>query len=236
MAIPEYDFLERPLIDETLDYDYNDHRYIPTIQGVKNTAYLDLVEIWRTPENAQSYLDLLSRVVYDVILSNQDSSKYKNKTLYYISHSKEMRNLMIDIFKDSVWYNQRDGGFMLAYNSGANLNMGKFIEFGIDKALSVIAQQKIKNSVLGNRVLRYNLNDFHYFVDMEDLLGFLVIKGVIDSEQANDIETLDEIPNHPKYKVRGYNEYGLIVVEDLKTYNDKILKTMKIYDNVNGSW
>src|SRR5690554_3071668 len=212
MAIPELDFLQQPLVDDMLDYDYTNHRYIPTINGVKNTAYLDLVVIWGSTENAQSYLELLSQVVYDVILSKVDGDKNKNKVLYYIAHSIEMRNLMIDIFKDSVWYNQRDGGFMLAYNSGANLNMGKFIEFGIDKALSVIAQQKIKNSVLGNRVLRYNLNDFHYFVDMEELLGFLVIKGVIDSEQANEIETLDEIPNHPKYKVRGYNEYGLIVV------------------------
>lgn len=237
MAIPELDFLQQPLVDDMLDYDYTNHRYIPTINGVKNTAYLDLVVIWGSTENAQSYLELLSQVVYDVILSKVDGDKNKNKVLYYIAHSKEMRNLMIDIFKDSVWYNQRDGGFMLAYNSGVNLNLGKFMEFGIDKSLSVIAQQKIKNSPLGNRVLKYNLNDFHYFATLDELKTFLVGKGVIENSQLDEIESIDYIKNnHYRYKIRGYNSYGLIVVEDLKTYTEKILKTMKIYDNSDGSW
>lgn len=236
MAIPSYDFINKPYKDSMLDYNYYTHRYIPTIEGVRNTAYINLVEVWRTQENAQSYLDLLSSVVYDVILSNIDGSKYRTKALYYLAHSKEMRNLLIDLFKDSVWYNQRDGGFMMAYNSGVNLNQGKFVEFGIDKALSVIAQQKLKNSDLGNRVLKYNLNKFNYFDDLDELKVFLVDNDYLDQNEADKIEKFKQIPKHKDYDIRLQNDSGKIVYEDFKTYEKDIIGKMWLYDKTNGSW
>lgn len=236
MAIPNYDFIERPYKDRMLDYNYYNHRYIPTIEGIRNTAYVDLVEVWRTQENAQSYLDLLSSVVYDVLLSKVDGSKYKTKMLYYLSHSKEMRVLLVDLFKDAVWYNQRDGGFMMAYNSGANLNQGKLIEFGIDKALSVIAHQKLKNSELGNRILRYNLNKFNYFNDIEELKVFLVDNGYVDQEVADEIVELKDVPKNPNFSILGFNKDNKIVLEDLNTYERDIIGKMWLYDKTNGSW
>lgn len=234
MAIPSYDLIDKPYKDKMLDYDYYNHRYVPTLEGIRETAYVDLIEVWRTQENAQSYLDLLSQVVYDVILSGIDGSKNRDKLLYYMAHSKEIRVFLIDLFQDSVWYNQRDGGFMMAYNSGANLNQGKLIEFGIDKALSVIAQQKLKNTNLGNRVVKYNLNDFYYFDDLDNLKVFLVDKGIIDNEF--ELENLEQVPKNPEYVVRGFNAYGVIVVEHLKTYEKVILAKKWIYDKLNGSW
>ena len=66
----------------------------------------------------------------------------------------------------------RDGGFMIAYNSGVNLNVGKLIEFGIDKALSPIVHQIIKNSYFSSRVLPFSINKTKKFYDLDDLLDF----------------------------------------------------------------
>lgn len=233
MAIPSYDFISKPYKDDLMDYDYKEHRYIPTIEGVKRQGYVDLTVVWRTPENAQSYLDLLSSVVYDVLLSKVDGSKNRDKLLYYMAHSKQVRVFLMDLFKDSVWYNQRDGGFMMAYNSGANLNQGKLIEFGIDKALSNIAHQKLKNSDLGNRALKYNLNDFYYFDDLNGIKVFMVDKGLMESDF--DFDDIKDYPKNPRYVFRGKNAYGMYVIEDILTLTEKIIPSKKIY-NSQGSW
>jgi len=234
MAIPKIDFIEKPFSDDFFDYNYEEHRYIPLVSAIKNTAYIDLEVVWKSEENAQAYLDLLSSVVYDVILSRIDDTKYKVHMLYYLSHSIEMRILLMDLFKDTAWYNQRDGGFMLAYNSGANLNQGKLIEFGIDKAISSIAHQKLKNSKLGVRVLQYNINILEYFDTFDELKIYLVDNGYITQEQSDEADELCKIPKSYKYRLT-QNYKGQYVFEDLLTY-DKIVSKMKIYDNVNGDW
>lgn len=172
MAIPTIDFLEAPVKDEFMDYDFNESRYRALVDGITKNSYVNLVIDWQTKENAQSYLDLLSRVVMETILSFKDE-KYKYTMLYYMSHSKKMRIELQKVFADSVWYNRRDGGFMMAYNSGANLNQGKLIEFGIDKAISSIARQMIKNSPLGTRYMTVDINEKQIFASLTTLLAYL---------------------------------------------------------------
>ena len=87
--------------------------------------------------------------------------------------------------QDGAWYNRRDGGFMMAYNSGANLNQGKLIEFGLDKALSPIAKQIVMNSYLGSRFLPYDINDKEVFDDFDALLVYLVSEAYITQVQAD---------------------------------------------------
>lgn len=233
MAIPKYDFLDRPYVDDKLEYDYEEQIYVPKVQAILDYTYIDLLKDWTTVENAQSYLYLLSRVVYEIILSYKDA-KYRNEMIYYLSHSKKARVELFKIFSDSAWYNRRDGGFMLAYNSGVNLNVGKLIEFGIDKAISPIAQQIIKNSYFSSRVLPFSINKTKKFYDLDDLLDFLVLENYITQDKSDEIENINELPINNTYRVilDVDNQY---LFTDLKTL-DKAIKKSKIYDNINGDW
>jgi hypothetical protein len=234
MAIPQIDFLPIPLIDNILEYNFEEHRYVATCEGIRQTAYVNLEVDWGSEENANAYLDLLSKVVYDNIMALVDDSKYKVQLLYYIAHSREMRNVILDIFQDSVWYNRRDGGFMLAYNSGVNLNLGKMIEFGLDKTLSPIAKQKIMNSKLGSRVPFININFINHFDTFVELKDFMLDENYITQEQYDNATKIEELPKSYKYLVY-INLDNKYTFEDLRTF-EKITKTMKIYNNANGTW
>lgn len=233
MAIPSYDYM-LPQPDDLMDYDYATHQYIPKIEAISANAYLDLTTIWGSEANAQSYLDLVRKVVYDVIMSMRDGVKYQTAVLYYLSHSREARQQIWELFSDTVWYNFRDGGFMMAYNTGANLNLGKDITFGIEKALSPIAKQKISNSELGARILRYNLNDFTYFDTLADLVNYLETNEFITSEEADSVALISDIPTSYKFRVF-VNRDGKYTFEDLLSYQ-KIIGMMKIYNDATGNW
>lgn len=235
MSIPSYDFLEKPYDDDILTYDYDENRYIPLVKGIKANAYVSLEREWGNENNAQCYLDLVGRVVYEVILSRKDQ-KYRNKTLYYLSHSKEAREILIKIFTDSVWYNRRDGGFMMAYNSGANLNQGKLIEFGIDKACSSIAKQLIKNTILGTRIFSIDINKATKYVALDDLLSFLVENEYITQNESDVValsEDLEDLPYHEDYSVTLLDS-GEYLFRDLKTLQKAIIN-MKKYNGI-GDW
>ena len=233
MAIPTHDKLSKPKDTEEMVYDYNEQRYIPTTEGIKQHAYINLITDWKTDENAQSYLDLLSRVIYETILSMKDS-KYRTSMLYYLAHSKKARNELFKIMQDGAWYNRRDGGFMMAYNSGANLNQGKMIEFGIDKAISPIAKQIVMNSYLGSRFLPYDINDKQTFDDFNAVLVYLVSEAYITQEQADVMLTLEDLPYDRRYSV--YIELsGKYIFTDLRTLA-KAVEKMKIYNPTSGTW
>ncbi len=236
MAIPTYDKLTKPLVDSFMTFDVNEHRYVALTDGILKDAYVDLVVDWGSKENAQSYLDLVSRVIYEVILSFKDE-KYKNTMLYYMAHSKKMRKEIYKIFCDSVWYNRRDGGFMMAYNSGANLNAGKLIEFGIDKALSSIAHQIIKNSPLGTRYMTVDINEKQVFASLATLLAYLVSEGIISSAESDVVtasEDIEDLPYTEDYQLIDLenDRYLYTNIKSIKSY----VEAMWIYDNANGTW
>lgn len=233
MAIPSYDFMI-PQPDDLMDYDYNLHQYVPKIEALSESSYLDLLTIWQTEENAQSYLDLLRKVVYDVILSFKDGVKYQVPMLYYLSHSKEAREWLWQLFIDTAWYNFRDGGFLMAYNTGANINLGKEIKFGIEQALSSIARQKITNDEFGARLMKYNLDLFYYFDTLQELLDYIETQGFITAEKKALITKIDEITSSYKYRVF-INRDGKYTFQDLMTI-ERITNEMKLYNNVSGNW
>ena len=236
MAIPTIDFLERPLKDAFMTYDNNEHRYVALVDGILKDAYVNLITDWGTKENAQSYLDLLSRVIYETILSFKDE-KYKNTMLYYMAHSKKMRREIQKIFNDTIWYNRRDGGFMMAYNSGANLNQGKLIEFGIDKAISSIARQIVKNSPLGTRYMTVDINQKQIFESLTTLLAYLVTESIITSDESDIVtasEDLNDLPYTEDYQLVALenDRYLYTNIKSIKSY----VELMWIYDNANGTW
>lgn len=236
MAIPTYDKLDRPYSDDYMAWDNNEHRYIPLTAGILKDAYVNLVVDWGNPENAQSYLDLVSRVIYETILSYKDE-RFKISMLYYMAHSKKIRREIYKIFCDTVWYNRRDGGFMMAYNTGANLNQGKLIEFGIDKAVSSIAHQIIRNTPLGTRYLTVDINEKQIFDTLESLTAFLNTKGYISTEEkekVNESRNASDLPYTEDYQLVKLenNKYLFTNIKSIKSYIEK----MWIYDNVNGTW
>ena len=77
--------------------------------------------------------------------------KYKTAMLYYMAHSRSARLELQKIFYDTVWYNRRDGGFMMAYNSGANLNQGKLIEFGKTKQIFENPKEELTENYMTGR-------------------------------------------------------------------------------------
>ena len=236
MAIPTYDKLERPYNDSFMEFDYKEHRYVALVDGILQQAYVNLVVDWQTKENAQSYMDLVSRVIYETILSYKDE-RFKETMLYYMAHSKKMRAEIYKIFCDTVWYNRRDGGFMMAYNTGANLNQGKLIEFGIDKALSPIAHQIVRNTPLGTRYMAIDINEKQIFDSLSALTAFLVSEGYISTEEeaiVTESEDLNDLPYTENYQLVSLenDRYLFTNINSIKSY----IEQMKIYDNANGTW
>lgn len=236
MAIPNYDKLDRPLDDEFMKWDYDENRYYPVVDGILKDAYVNLIIDWGGEDNAQSYLDLLSRVVDETIMSFKNM-KYRDFMKYYIAHSKKARLTLRKIFSDSVWYNRRDGGFLMAYNSGANLNQGKLIEFGIDKALSPIAKQICENTYLGTRILPVDLNTNKQFTTLTLFLDYLVAQNYITEDEKDVVilsENLNDLPYHENYDVVVLDS-GNYLFRDLTTLQTAI-ENMKRYDNAEGTW
>lgn len=236
MAIPSYDLLSAPMIDTYMTYDFNENRYVPLVDGILKDAYVNLIVDWGTKENAQSYLDLVSRVIYETILATKDQ-RYRIKMKYYMAHSKKARQVIQSIFLDTVWYNRRDGGFLLAYNSGANLNQGKLIEFGIDKALSPIAKQIVANTYLGTRFLPVDINEKYIFDSLADLLTYLVAQSYITSDESDVVtesEDLNDLPYTEDYQLLALenSRYLFTNMKSIKGY----IESMKVNDNVNGTW
>ena len=236
MAIPSRDFLSEPLVDSDMEYDFQENSYVPLVDGVQKNAYVDLVKDWGSKNNAQSYLDLVRRVVTEVILSQKDQ-RFREQMLYYMSHSRSARIELLKIYHDTVWYNRRDGGFMMAYNSGANLNQGKLIEFGIDKAISSIAKQIIKNSPLGSRYLPVDINEKQIFESLTTLLAYLVSESYITQIQSDVVAESKDLNDLPFTE-----DYQLIALENdryLFTNTksmEKYLLQKKIYNNSDGTW
>lgn len=233
MSIPSQDFLERPYEDELFEYDYDEQMYVPKVSAIESYAYANLLKDWTTAENAQSYLFLLSRVVNEVILSFKDP-KYQMAMKYYLAHSKKARIELFKLYSDSVWYNRRDGGFMMTYNTGANLNQGKMIEFGLDKALSPIAKQIVSNSYLGTRFLPYDINTKERLDDLDAVLVYLVANGYITQLQADDVETLSDLPYDMSYRIAEEPD-GKYLFTDLHTLK-KAIAQLRLYDPINGTW
>ena len=241
MAIPAHDYLAVPYQEPDMQgllYDMKESRYLPSIDFVSKNAYVDLIGVWGSEENAQSYLDLLSSVIYTYILSHYDN-KYRFQVLWFMAHSKQVRNALSQLFVNSIWYNHRDGGFMLVYSSGINMDQMKEFKLDIDRALSPIERQIIDNSFLGTRILETNFNTITKYADFDTLLAGMVTSTIITQEESDLCETIDDIMDIQKVRVRYRiyeNEDLVYCLEDTKSYENVILATKYEFDNVNGTW
>jgi hypothetical protein len=241
MAIPTYDYLSVPYEEannEGLIYIKKESRYLPSIDFVRNNAYINLIDVWGSVESAQSYLDLLSSVIYTYILSHYDN-KYRFLVLWQMAHSKQTRNALMQIFSNSVWYNHRDGGFMLVYTSGINMDQMKEFKLDLDRALSPVERQIIDNSFLGTRILETNFNEVLKYDTIDDLKTYMVTNTIITQDEADDSDTTGDLMNITKVRIRYriyLNEDLKYCLEDTRFYENVILATKYEFDSINGTW
>jgi hypothetical protein len=241
MAIPTYDYLSAPYDEPDMAgllYNMVESRYVPSIDFVSKNAYVNLIGVWGSEENAQSYLDLLSSVVYTYILSHYDN-KYRYQVLWFMAHSKHVRNALIQRFVNTVWYNHRDGGFMLVYSSGINMDQMKEFSLDLKRALSPVERQIIDNSFLGTRILETNYNEVVKYDTFELLLAGMVTSLIITQDEADDCEDIDDVLDILKVRVRYriyINEDLKYCLEDTRFYENVILATKYEFDSVNGTW
>jgi hypothetical protein len=241
MAIPTYDYLSAPYDEPDMAgllYNMVESRYVPSIDFVSKNAYVNLIGVWGSEENAQSYLDLLSSVVYTYILSHYDN-KYRYQVLWFMAHSKQVRNALIQIFVNSVWYNHRDGGIMLVYSSGINMDQMKEFKLDLDRALSPVERQIIDNSFLGTRILETNFNEVLKYDTIDDLKTYMVTSSIITQDEADDSDTTGDLMNITKVRIRYriyLNEDLKYCLEDTRFYENVILATKYEFDSINGTW
>jgi hypothetical protein len=241
MAIPTYDYLQQPYSEEDnmgLIYVKEESRYLPSIDFVSKNAYVNLIGVWGSEENAQSYLDLLSSVIYTYILRHYDN-KYRYIVLYHMSHSKQIRNALKQIFTNTIWYNHRDGGFMLIYSSGINMDQMKEFSLDLERALSPVERQIIDNSFLGTRIIETNFNKILKYDSFELLVQHLIDEGIITEAEAEDSETTQDLMNVLKVRLRYriyINEDLKYCLEDTRYYENVVLASKYEFDSINGTW
>ena len=241
MAIPAHDYLAVPYQEPDMQgllYDMKESRYLPSIDFVSKNAYVDLIGVWGSEENAQSYLDLLSSVIYTYILSHYDN-KYRFQVLWFMAHSKQVRNALSQIFVNSIWYNHRDGGFMLVYSSGINMDQMKEFKLDLQRALSPVERAIIDNSFLGTRILETNFNTITKYDTFVALKDAMLANTLITQDEYDNAESITDLMNVLKVRLRYriyINEDLKYCIEDTKTYENVILATKYEFNSVNGTW
>lgn len=212
----------KPYSDNYMTYNFKEHRYVLTIDGA-NQSKLDMVLIWHGEEHLQDYLDLLSRTLYTVLLKNK-SSKYKDRALWELSHSKEFRQSIFQMYMDVIWYNWNSGGFLTLYQSGVNLNEMKQLDFHIDRAFSVITNQMADNFGINRRVPKYVASRYKEFNTFEQLKDWLIDKEYFLIYELNHIDNLYDMPEYNGAFI-GKNMFNnKYYIEDFNFWYDELEK------------
>lgn len=157
MAIPTSDFITKPYDDSLMKYRYDLSRYELKLDHAMARTGINLSILWRSDDNAELYLEMISDVV-DTYISKFKDPRYYKKMKYYLSHSKQMREAVYELMIDAIRYNQRNGGFMIAYETGINLNEMKELRMQLENAMSVIGDQIANKYELKNRYFKWDFD------------------------------------------------------------------------------
>ena len=95
-------------------YDYENSRYVLTTDYASWVSARPLVQMYGSTENVEAILEKVSQITYDYILKYKRSELQK-KTLYYLSHSLEMRKAVRQLMEDVLFYGFQEGGWAMAY-------------------------------------------------------------------------------------------------------------------------
>ena len=144
-----------PYNDTKMRYDYDNHRYILEVDHASWAVARNLTQRFGSKENAEALLETMSRVVYEYILSFK-KSEYKNKMLYLLSHSAEMRESIRQVMEDVLFYGFQEGGWAMAYVTGINLQEAKNIDnIKLKTAVGMIGDTMVGNHSFKQRAFKY---------------------------------------------------------------------------------
>lgn len=144
-----------PYDDDNLRYDYDNHRYILQVDYAAWAVARDLIKTFGSKENAEAILETVSRVFYEYVLSMK-KSEYKEKMLYYLSHSKALRESIRQILVDIVFYGFQEGGWAMIYVTGINLQEAKNIDnIKLKTAVGMMADAMVESHGLKQRAFKY---------------------------------------------------------------------------------
>lgn len=147
-----------PYNDTKMRYDYDNHRYILEVDYASFEVARDLIGRFGSKENAEALLENMARVVYEYILSFK-KSEYRLKTLYYLSHSQEMRSSIRQLMIDVLFYGFQEGGWAMAYITGINLQEAKNIDnIQLKTAVGMIGDIMVQNHGLKQRYFKYTFD------------------------------------------------------------------------------
>lgn len=218
--ISRLDYIEKPYNSDYMTYNYNENRYVLTVEGA-NLSNFDILWVMGDRETTNQYLDLVSRALYSVFLKNTDS-KLREKKLWLLSHSKHYREIIQQIFLDVVWYNYRSGGLMTLYQSGINMNEMKVIELHIENAMSVIGNNMAQVGGINERTLRTRISLSEEFNDFDELKSELVSKGLYTQDEVDLMASYQDVPRTFDYLVYK-NPKGKITLEDFTFWEKEYL-------------
>lgn len=151
------DFI-KVLEDNKARYDFDNHRYVLEVDFASYVASYDLITKFGSIENTEAVLEKVSEIVYTYILSFK-KSEYREKMLYFLSHSKSAREQLIEIMGDVVFYGLQEGGWAMAYVTGINLQEVDKIS-NIDETIMVgmVSDTKISNAGFKRRNFLFDFN------------------------------------------------------------------------------
>jgi len=198
MAIKDY-INVNTFIDDKAFFNNDINKWVLKLDYANHRSGLDLVELWRSEENAEWYLEMVATVVYATIMEYKKLEEVKNFE-YLLNHSKDLRNSLTEIMIDAVVYNEAGGGFLIAYETGINLQEMKELKMDIGQAMSSIAKSMVEKSGLGIRALGVDISFVKGFDDIETLLDYLISKNLLEANIADEIEDIKEIPFDYRYK------------------------------------
>ena len=154
MAITDY---TKVFDDKYMKYDYLNHRYVLVEEHASWAVARPLVLQYGSKENAEAILEKISQIAYDYILRFKRSELHK-KTLYYLSHSLELRNAIRQLMEDVLFYGFQEGGWAMAYVSGINLQEVKNMPIDPKTMVGTIGHEIVRNTGLAQRYFKYNFS------------------------------------------------------------------------------
>lgn len=220
MIIVDKDFVEKPFDTDYMKYNYDEHRYCLTYEGAEDTN-ISLIESMYTMEFVNNYLDLLSRTIYAILSKNKDS-KYYERQLWNLSHSRRNREAIELIFRDVLWYNYTSGGFMTLYQSGINLNEMKQLDLNIDNGLSVISNQMANMTGINERVLKNDIVRIMEFKTFDEFKEELVVLNIFTQDQIDKFKSILDVPKTYRY-IFGINLFnGNYYIKDTNYWKEQL--------------
>lgn len=143
--------------DEQMRYDYENSRYVLTVDYASWATSRPLVQMFGSEENVEAILEKVSQITYDYLLTYKRSELHK-KTLYYLSHSLDMRRAIRQIMEDVAFYGFQEGGWAMAYVSGINLQEVKNMPISTKTMVGTVGHEIARNTGLIQKYFKYHFD------------------------------------------------------------------------------